>query len=89
MAWAEDFSPSMIKMIGSVEILGAIGLLLPPAVDMATVLVPLAATSLALVVIGAAIEHGRRKEYQSIAVPVVLLALAVFEAWGRFGAHSF
>ncbi|MFG1667842.1 DoxX family protein [Streptomyces sp. Y7] len=89
MAWAEDFSPSMIKMIGAFEVLGVIGLLLPPAVDIATVFVPLAATGLGLIMIGAVIEHGRRKEYQSIAVPVVLLALAVFEAWGRFGPHSF
>ncbi|MGW0708329.1 DoxX family protein [Streptomyces sp. NPDC002643] len=89
MAWVEDFSPGVIKTIGAVEILGVIGLLLPPAVDIATVFVPLAATGLALVMMGSAIEHGRRKEYQSIAVPVVLLALAVFVAWGRFGPHSF
>ncbi|WP_416985186.1 DoxX family protein [Streptomyces sp. T028] len=89
MAWAEDFSPGMIRFIGTAEVLGAIGLLLPPAVDVATFFVPLAATGLALVMIGAAIEHGRRKEYPNIAVPVVLLALAVFEAWGRFGPHSF
>ena len=89
MAWAEDFSPGLIKMIGFLEVLGGIGLLLPPAVDMATFIAPLAATGLALTMIGAAIEHSRRKEYQAIAVPVVLLALAVFEAWGRFGPHSF
>ena len=89
MAWAEDFSPGMIRMIGAFEVLGVIGLLLPPAVDTATVLVPLAATGLGIIMIGATIEHTRRKEYQALAVPVVLLALAVFEAWGRFGPHSF
>lgn len=89
MAWAEDFSPGMIKVIGSLEVLGAIGLLLPPAVDTATAFAPLAATGLALVMGGAAIEHGRRREYQSVAIPLVLLALAVFVAWGRFGPHSF
>ncbi|MEU1854422.1 DoxX family protein [Streptomyces sp. NPDC019990] len=89
MAWAEDFSPGMIKIIGAVEVLGALGLLLPPAVDVATVLVPLAATGLALVMVGAAIEHGRRKEFQALVAPAVLFALAVFVAWGRFGPHSF
>jgi hypothetical protein len=89
MAWAEDFSPGLIKTIGLLEVLAAIGLILPAAVDIAPVFVPLAATGLALVVIGAAITHGRRGEYQSIVVNVVLLALTVFVAWGRFGPHSF
>ncbi|MFJ3799735.1 DoxX family protein [Streptomyces sp. NPDC090088] len=89
MAWAEDFSPGMIRTIGFVEVLGGVGLLLPPAVDVATILVPLSASVLALVMIGAVIEHGRRKEFQSTAVNLVLLILAAFVAWGRFGPHSF
>ncbi|MFJ9558628.1 DoxX family protein [Streptomyces fuscichromogenes] len=89
MAWAEDFSPGMIRLIGFAEVLGAIGLLLPPALDVATVFVPLAATGLAVTMAGAVIEHARRKEFQALAAPVVLLALAVFVAWGRFGPHSF
>ncbi|MEV5847491.1 DoxX family protein [Streptomyces sp. NPDC051985] len=89
MAWAEDFSPGMIRTIGLVEVLGGIGLLLPPAVDVATILVPLSASGLALVMIGAVIEHGRRKEFQSTVVNLVLLVLAAFVAWGRFGPHSF
>ncbi|MFJ3778166.1 DoxX family protein [Streptomyces sp. NPDC090075] len=89
MAWAEDFSPGMIRTIGFVEVLGGVGLLLPPAVDVATILVPLSASGLALVMIGAVIEHGRRKEFQSTAVNLVLLILAAFVAWGRFGPHSF
>ncbi|MFG2971142.1 DoxX family protein [Streptomyces sp. NPDC048288] len=66
-----------------------IGLVLPPAVDVATILVPLSASGLALVMIGAVIEHGRRKEFQSTVVNLVLLVLAAFVAWGRFGPHSF
>ncbi|MEU1342174.1 DoxX family protein [Streptomyces sp. NPDC005827] len=89
MAWAEDFSPGMIRTIGFVEVLGGVGLLLPPAVDVATILVPLSASGLALVMIGAVIEHGRRKEFQSTVVNLVLLILAAFVAWGRFGPHSF
>ncbi|MFD5270330.1 DoxX family protein [Streptomyces sp. NPDC058335] len=89
MTWAEDFSPGLIKTIGLLEVLGAIGLLLPAAVDIAPVFVPLAATGLALVMVGAAITHGRRGEYQSIIVNVVLLAMTVFVAWGRFGPHAF
>ncbi|MBP8532709.1 DoxX family protein [Streptomyces sp. MK37H] len=89
MGWAEDFSPGVIKTIGLLEALGAIGLILPAAVDIAPALVPLAASGLALIMFGAAITHSRRGEAQSAAVNAVLLALTVFVAWGRFGPHSF
>jgi hypothetical protein len=42
MAWTEDFSPGVIKMIGALEVLAAIGLILPAALDIVPVLVPLA-----------------------------------------------
>ncbi|WP_409474410.1 DoxX family protein [Streptomyces sp. HC307] len=89
MGWAENFSPSMIKTIGLLEILGALGLILPAAVDITPDLVPLAASGLALTMFGAGITHMRRGEAQSVVVNVVLLALSVFVAWGRFGPHSF
>jgi uncharacterized membrane protein YphA (DoxX/SURF4 family) len=89
MAWAEDFSPGMIKTIGALELLAAIGLILPAALDIAPVLVPLAAVGLILVMVGAAITHVRRKENQAIVINVVLLALAAVVAWGRFGPYSF
>jgi uncharacterized membrane protein YphA (DoxX/SURF4 family) len=89
MAWAEDFSPGMIKTIGALEVLGAIGLIVPAALDIAPVLVPLAAVGLVLVMVGAAIAHARRKENQMIVINVVLLALAAVVAWGRFGPYSF
>lgn len=87
MGWIEDFSPGTIKLIGALEILAAIGLILPAALDIAPVLVPLAATGLVLVMIGAIITHVRRKE--PFIVPVILLVLAAVVVWGRFGPYSF
>ncbi len=84
MGWAQDFSPSAIRLIGFAELLGAIGLILPAALHIAPILVPLAAVGLALTMIGAAVVHARRKEWPFIAVNAVLLALAVIVAWGRF-----
>ena len=88
-SWAQDYSQSSIRLIGLAEILGAIGLVLPAAVHIAPILVPLAAVGLALVMVGAIVVHARRKEPMNIAVNVVLIALAVFVAWGRFGPYSF
>lgn len=85
--WAQDFSPSTIRLIGAAEVLGALGLILPAAVHIAPILVPLAAVGLALVMAGAAVVHGRRKEAPMVAINAVLLALAVVVAWGRFGPY--
>jgi uncharacterized membrane protein YphA (DoxX/SURF4 family) len=87
--WAQDYSQSSIRLIGLAEILGAIGLVLPAAVHIAPILVPMAATGLVLVMVGAAVVHARRNEPMNIAVNLVLIALAIFVAWGRFGPYSF
>ncbi|GAA2122486.1 DoxX family protein [Glycomyces algeriensis] len=89
MAWVEDFPLPAVKGIGLLEVLGAVGLVLPALLDIATVLVPVAAAGLAALMIGAAVTHGRRGEFSAIAVNAVLFALAAFTAWGRFGPESF
>jgi hypothetical protein len=87
--WAQDVSPTSIRLIGLAEVLGAIGLVLPAAVHIVPILVPLAAVGLALVMAGAAAVHARRKEAPMVGVNAVLLVLAVVVAWGRFGPYSF
>lgn len=89
LAWVEDFSPGMVKLIGLLEFLAAIGLVLPAALDIVPVLVPLAALGLVLMMIGAAVVHVRRKEFSGMAPSLVLLVLAAVVAWGRFGPYSF
>ena len=87
--WAADWSPASIKLIGVAEILGAVGLILPTVLHVAPILVPLAAVGLILVMIGAAVVHTRRHELSNVAINVVLLLLAAFVAWGRFGPLLF
>ena len=87
--WAQDFSPTSIRLIGLVEVLGAAGLILPAVTHIAPILVPLAAIGLALVMVGAAIVHARRNEPTNVIVNIVLLALAAFVAWGRLGLYTF
>jgi uncharacterized membrane protein YphA (DoxX/SURF4 family) len=87
--WAQDYTPTNIRLIGFVELLGAAGLILPAVTHIAPILVPLAAIGLVLVMVGAARVHARRKEAMNIGVNAVILALAVFVAWGRFGPYPF
>jgi hypothetical protein len=87
--WAGDFTPGSIKMIGTLEVLGAIGLIVPGAFDTASWLVGAAAIGIAILMAGAAVTHARRQEYPNIAVNVVLLVGAVFVAVERLGPQSF
>lgn len=87
--WAEDLPAPAVKGIGALEVLGALGLILPALVDTATVLVPLAATGIAALMIGAAFTHARRRELPNIGINFALAALAVFIAVERFGPHAF
>lgn len=89
MGWADDYSAGAVKLIGALEVLAALGLVLPAALDIVPVLVPLAALGLVLVMIGAVVVHARRKETPPIAINAVLLVLAAVVAWGRFGPYSF
>jgi hypothetical protein len=87
--WVEDFSAGMVKTIGVLEVLAAIGLILPALLGIASILVPLAAAGVVLLMIGAAVTHARRREYKNIVVNAVLAALALIIAVSRFGTHSF
>ena len=89
MGWTDDYSPTMIKLIGAVELLAAIGLVLPALTGIAPILVPLAATGLVIVMIGAILTHARRNELQAIGINAALLALAAFVAVGRFALAPF
>lgn len=82
MAWANDFSPSAIRLIGLAEVVGALGLVLPAALGVLPWLTPLAAFALALLMGGAVVTHVQRSE---AAVPSLVLGfLSLALAAGRF-----
>jgi uncharacterized membrane protein len=90
LPWVEDFSAAQVRGIGVIEMLGAIGLILPAVTGIAPILVPIAATGLAITMVLASVMHLRRGDGVSAIVSnVVLFALAVFVAWGRFGPYAF
>ncbi|WP_395400401.1 DoxX family protein [Arthrobacter sp. UC242_113] len=86
--WVEDFSDGAVKSIGTVEIFGAAGLVLPALLNIATFLVPTAATGLALLMAGAAVTHARRNEKPNVIINITLGILAAGVAAGRFGPFS-
>lgn len=85
LPWVADFSGLTVRFIGAVELLAALGLLLPQMTGIAEILTPVAAAGLAATMLAAAVVHLRRREPAAIIVNAVLFALAAIVVWGRFG----
>ena len=73
----------LIRSIAFVELLGALGLLLPWTTGIAPVLTPVAALGLAVVMILAAGVHLILREPKNVAITVAILAACLFVAYGR------
>jgi len=83
MGWANDFSQPQIRLIGIAELAGALGLVLPWALDILPVLTPIAGYALAALMTGAAIVHARRREYAGLPFVLLLVGGALFVAIAR------
>jgi uncharacterized membrane protein YphA (DoxX/SURF4 family) len=84
MPWVKDSSKGLVIFIGLAELLGGLGLILPYALGITPILTPIAAFGLGIIMILAAGFHVKRKENQAIPMNLILLALALFVAFGRW-----
>lgn len=87
MQWVKSLKPQsqwLVRVIGVLEILGAIGLILPAVTGILPWLTPVAAIGLVLTMIVASMVHAQRGEVSHIAPTIVLLLLAVLVVVGRF-----
>ena len=84
MRWAADVSDARFRAIGALEVLAVVGLLVAAAFH-APALTTLAAAGLALTMVGAIVTHARYREFDRLAVPVVLLVVAILVAIGAQG----
>ncbi|MEA9986564.1 MULTISPECIES: DoxX family protein [Subtercola] len=78
MGWVDDFAPPVVKLIGLAEVVGALGLVLPPLTGIAAVLSPIAGLCLVALMFGAIVVHIRRHE--SVVAPIVLAIVALATA---------
>jgi putative oxidoreductase len=82
--WAADLPVALVRFIGFAELAAGVGLVLPAVTQIMPGLTPLAAIGLAIIM-GLAIPfHIMRGEANVIALHIVVVALCVFVAWGRF-----
>ncbi|MCU1643786.1 MAG: hypothetical protein JWN03_4061 [Nocardia sp.] len=81
MGWIDTVPMSFVRGIGTLEVLGALGLILPPLTGIAPVLALVAAIGLAVVQVGGLALHISRREFKVIGLNIFLLALACVAAW--------
>jgi len=84
MGWVRAFTDSQVQLIGIAEVVGAVGLIVPALTGILPILTPIAAAALAVLMAGGAATHVKLKEAPMAAPALVLGALAVFIAVGRF-----
>jgi len=73
-----------LRFIGAVEVLGAIGLILPGLLRIRPGLTPLAAAGLAIIMIGATVTTLASGEVAMALIPLLVGLLAAFVAYGRW-----
>lgn len=81
--WAKDFKPRHIRVIGVLEAFAAVGMITPLFLPSLTMIAPLAAVGIALVMAGAMATHLRRSEYLNMVGNAMWLGLALLVAYGR------
>ena len=87
--WTATASPGFVRTLGVLELLAAVGLILPALLDIAPVMVPVTAVCWVLLMVGAMITHGRLGQLGFVLVNLAYLSIAAFIAWGRLGPESF
>jgi len=73
VTWANDYSSNKLKFFGFLEVVGALGLILPYQLDVFPILTPMAATGLAMVMAGAGVVHLRRDEINMIFLNILII----------------
>ncbi|WP_328667498.1 DoxX family protein [Streptomyces sp. NBC_00322] len=81
MGWVDSVPMPLVKLIGALEVLGALGLLLPPLTGITAWLAVAAAVGLVLVQIGGMTLHLSRGEVRETGLNIVLLVLAAVSVW--------
>jgi uncharacterized membrane protein YphA (DoxX/SURF4 family) len=83
MTWIPDFPPLFVRGLGIVEILGAIGLILPAITRIQPRLTVIAALCILVHQFCAVALHVSKGEFNVLGLNVVLIVLTAFIFWGR------
>lgn len=85
--FGQGFPSGFGRVIGALEVAGAVGVVAPAATGILPVLSPVAAGGLAAIMVGATFTHLFRAEYGHALLPLAPLVLALFVVYGRVRLH--
>ena len=88
MRWVEEASHRELKAVGALELMAAVGLVLPAALGILPVLTALAASGVVLLMAGAMKANASTHELSRVPLNVVIAAVALWIAVERFGQHA-
>ena len=83
MNWVNEFGQKKVRVIGGLETLGGFGLFFPGLYPISSLIIPISASGLALIMIFAAIINLNRGERDELITNIVLFLLAGFIVVGR------
>lgn len=83
MTWIPSFPPAFVRTLGVIEVLGAIGLIVPALTRIRPRLTVIAALCILVHQLCAVALHVSKGEYGVLGLNFVLIALATFIFWGR------
>jgi hypothetical protein len=81
MGWVDRVPMAFVRTIGALELLGVIGLILPPLTGIAPWLALAAAIGLVIIQVGGIVVHLSRGEARVLGLNIALLVAAAIEAW--------
>lgn len=73
-----------IWILGTLEIIGCVGIIVPWLTGIAPILTPITAICFCLVMAGAIVVHFQKKEYKFMPLPIVVIVLSSVVAYYRF-----
>jgi uncharacterized membrane protein YphA (DoxX/SURF4 family) len=81
MTWVNEYPETSVRLVGILELIGALGIILPTLTGFMPVSSLICSLCLAVVMVLAAVHHYKHKEFKNIAINVVLFALCAFVAY--------
>ena len=77
-----------LRVLGTLEILGSLGIVVPWLSGIAIILTPITAICFCLIMVGAMVVHIQKKQYKFLPLPVVVIILALVVAYYRFSSGT-
>ncbi len=83
--WTQGAPTPAVRVLGALEVAGALGLVLPRLTGIAPLLVPAAGLGVAILMLGAIATELRHRNAGAAALPALMLVLVLVVAVGRAG----